>query len=186
MELLFLIKIIYFFVLAVLLAILEIQIEGADGWAANLPTWRPSHEYRMVRVWRKLTGNKELTGYHLFLIIFLLVMVHLPFVWGGYWSWTSELELLGFFMVFVVTWDFLWFVLNPGFSLTDFNAKQVWWHKKWLGKLPLDYYLGWIGSIVLFMPLILIDPIFLPRLLMLLFGNIVFILLLIFIYPHSR
>jgi len=32
---------IYIFVMATVLALLEIQIEGANGWARNLPTWRP-------------------------------------------------------------------------------------------------------------------------------------------------
>lgn len=32
----------YIFIMATVLAILEIQIEGKHGWAKNLPTWRPS------------------------------------------------------------------------------------------------------------------------------------------------
>jgi len=37
----FLIKVVYFYIIAIFLAILEIQIEGKHGWAEKLPTWRP-------------------------------------------------------------------------------------------------------------------------------------------------
>lgn len=35
------IKAVYVFIMALVLAILEVQIEGINGWAKNIPTWRP-------------------------------------------------------------------------------------------------------------------------------------------------
>jgi len=32
---------IYLFVVALVLAFLEVQIEGKHGWASKLPTWKP-------------------------------------------------------------------------------------------------------------------------------------------------
>lgn len=149
---LFLTKVFYFYILAFVLAILEIQIEGPHGWAEKLPTWRPSPENKLVKVYKKLMSQKEFTGYHFFMNILLLLFIHLPFVWGVEWNVFAELEVLGIFFLFVVVWDFLWFVLNPHFSLRDFKKEGVWWHKKWTGWVPTDYFFGIAGSVILLLP----------------------------------
>lgn len=48
-----------FFLIPLVLAHLEIQIEGSHGWAEKLPTWR--WDSRAVRRW----FGKPVTGYHL-------------------------------------------------------------------------------------------------------------------------
>jgi hypothetical protein len=43
-------------------------------------------------------------------------------------------------LVWNVTWDFLWFVLNPHFGWARFRKGQIWWHGgAWVGRLPIDY-----------------------------------------------
>jgi hypothetical protein len=59
--------------LAFILALWEVQIEGKDGWAARLPTWRLENAWVL-----KVTGGRPLTGYHVFMIVFMISMVHLP------------------------------------------------------------------------------------------------------------
>jgi hypothetical protein len=58
--------------LAFILALWEIQIEGKDGWAAKLPCWRLEKGWLV-----KLTGGRPITGYHLFMTLFLIAMVHM-------------------------------------------------------------------------------------------------------------
>lgn len=69
---------IYIFILAVFLAILEIQIEGPHGWAKNLPTWRPKSKGLILRLYQKLMSDREATGYHMVMFTFVLLMFHLP------------------------------------------------------------------------------------------------------------
>ena len=65
----------YLFALCHILARVEIHIEGPHGWAVNLPTWRWGPNW-----WLNLTNGKELTGYHVWLTLFLIGMFHLPLI----------------------------------------------------------------------------------------------------------
>lgn len=142
---LFTIKVVYIFVIAVILAILEIQIEGPHGWAKSLPTWRPNPESRVGKIFSFFAHGKECTGYHLSLFVMLFLFFHLPFVSGTPWNWQLELEALALYTWFVVIWDFLWFVLNPHHPLKYLFLKKFWWHDKYVGKFPVDYYWGWLS-----------------------------------------
>jgi hypothetical protein len=51
---------IFTLVLAIITALWEIQVEGKEGWAKQLPT------FRINVFFRKLLGGKPLTGYHIF------------------------------------------------------------------------------------------------------------------------
>lgn len=143
----------YIFIIAILLAILEIQIEGAHGWAKNLPTWRPSKEKWYVRLYEKMMSGREFTGYHLTMFTFVLAIFHLPYVFGLSWGWEHWLKTLSFFFIFIVLWDYLWFVLNPHYPLARFKKEHIWWHKKWLLGAPVDYYGGVILSGLIFLPI---------------------------------
>ena len=71
--------------LAVILALWEIQIEGKDGWAANLPCWRLEKGW-VVR----LTGGTPITGYHVYMIVFMLAIIHLPLFFVNWSSLVSS------------------------------------------------------------------------------------------------
>ncbi len=137
--------IVFMVFMAFVLAWWEIQIEGKDGWAANSPGWR-INKGRLMR----LTGGVPITGYHVFMTVFLIAIVHLPLFFID-WNWRLEILLL-VGMVFIE--DFLWFLLNPYFGIRNFRKEKIWWHKKWLGPVPAMYwFLGsltialiWIGS----------------------------------------
>lgn len=147
---------VYLFVLAVVLAILEIQIEGAHGWAQNLPTWRPTN-IKFRKIYQKIMSGKEPTGYHLIMFTFVLLILHLPYVFGLELTLFNWLKTISFFFMFIVLWDFLWFVLNPHYPLKHFTKEHIWWHKKWWGWLPTDYYFGIIISFLVLIPITL-DP----------------------------
>ena len=53
-------------------------------------------------------------------------------------------------MVWVVTWDFLWFVLNPRFGWARFRKGEVWWHNRTgSGGSPIDYWMSVVASLAL-------------------------------------
>lgn len=138
----------FIIVTAILLAKVEIQIEGKDGYAKNFPiTWRTRNKW--VRIF--LTG----TSYHLYMGLFLLVFVHLGFVVGWPWSPAKEMLVLSFLVLMTVAEDFLWFVLNPHYGVRKFRAKEVGWFQ-WVWGVPIWYWwylpIGmslYIGSVIL-------------------------------------
>jgi hypothetical protein len=116
---------------------LEIEIEGPNGWAANLPTWRICNRWTRI-----FYGCRPLTGYHLWLQIFVVLLAHLPFGMSfWHWSWGLELQVIGFVILFFIVEDFLWFVLNPAYGLRRFRARHIWWHAPtWWWIMPRDYW----------------------------------------------
>jgi hypothetical protein len=129
--------------LSFILAEWEIQIEGKDGWAAKLPGWSVKKGWIM-----KLTDGRPLTGYHVFMTIFLIGIVHLPLFFRQ-WSLQLESLLLGFYVGMVFIEDFLWFVLNPYYGIKSFRKGKIWWHKHWLGPIPSLYWILLIIFIIL-------------------------------------
>lgn len=123
---------------ATVFALLEVQIEGEDGWAAALPTWRVDN-----RCTRRLMGSRPLTGYHLYLHLFVLVLVHLPFALSlAPVTWRAEMRILAFLILFWILEDLLWFVFNPRFGLRRFTREHVWWHApSWWWIAPREYWI---------------------------------------------
>ena len=124
----------YFFFIALILAHLEIQIEGPHGWAEKLPTWRWDGP-----VVRRLFG-KPVTGYHVCLVTCILLFLHVPQFYAG--SWEREADLLAMFFFLTVTWDFLWFACNRHFGVARFRRGQVWWFPAWTLGVPREYFRG--------------------------------------------
>jgi hypothetical protein len=132
----------YLVITAFAFAKVEIEIEGPHGWAATLPTWR------ICNRWTKIFyGSRPLTGYHLWLQLFVFLIAHLAFPLGlSAWSWAMELRVIGFVILFFLVEDFLWFVVNPAFGIRRFRAEHIWWHAPtWWWIMPRDY---WVFSIV--------------------------------------
>ena len=104
-------------------AYLETQIEGSDGWAQNLPTWRQK------------INDFELTGYHLSIWIFLFLIMHFPALFVDNWTVKKECYVLSFFFLFLLCEDTLWFKIND-----NFNGDDYWRHPKFLNA-PYFFYL---------------------------------------------
>jgi hypothetical protein len=128
---------VFAFVNAAIFALLEIQIEGPQGWAANLPTWRVENRWTKI-----FYGGKTLTGYHFYILLFVLVILHGPFALGLIaFSWPAELRILACMILFWVLEDFLWFVFNPAFGLRRFRKEFIPWHAPaWWWIMPRDYW----------------------------------------------
>lgn len=132
--------------LAYVFAKVEIQIEGKDGgWAANLPTWRIEKHWLLDVFF----GGRPLTGYHAWVLTFVLLMFHFPLLLLWQWSWQLEARVMGSFIIFWIVEDFLWFILNPGWGWKRFNQREVRWHKHWVMRLPTDYWTFATVSILL-------------------------------------
>lgn len=115
----------------------EISIEGANGWAKNLPTWRLPPSSWVSKVF---FSDKPATGYHIWLEITAISVIHSVYIFVAP-SWNIELRILAFFLFFCVVEDFLWFALNPAFGIKNFRADKIWWHQKhWWIFAPRDYY----------------------------------------------
>ncbi len=148
---------IYIFALAVVLAVLEIQIEGPNGWAKNLPTWRPHPQKWYSQIYSKIMSGREFTGYHLTMFIFVFMIFHLPYVFGLEVTLDHWLKTISYYLMFSVMWDFLWFVLNPHYPLKNFTKEYISWHKRWLGYAPVDYYSVPMMSLLVILPLIILQ-----------------------------
>ena len=135
----------YLFLICFSLANMEIQIEGANGWASKLPTWRNTNPNL---TW--IFGGRPITGYHVFLNLVLLTFFHFPLLFSSV-SLLNEMTILYCYVIVGVIWDLQWFILNPSFGIANYNASKIWWFKKWAFGFPVDYYFGIVLSFVFFM-----------------------------------
>jgi len=126
----------YVFALCLALAYLEVQIEGPNGWASALPTWRSTDPR-----WTWILGGRPVTGYHVGLNALLALALHWPILFKR-WTLIDECRVLQAFAVMAFVWDFLWFVLNPAFGLGRYDAAHVWWFRHWALGVPVDYWIG--------------------------------------------
>ena len=126
---------------------LEVQIEGRNGWASSLPTWKINKHLLLDLLY----GGRPLTGYHVWAFCSVFFFFHLPYFVMHSWSFRLERMALGGYSLFWILEDCFWFLLNPHFGLRKFNRENVWWHKRWLLKLPVDYWvLGALAGILLY------------------------------------
>ena len=131
------------------LAGIEIEIEGGVGWAERLPTWYFKRGL-IGRVYGLVMGQRPLTGYHVYAFTIPLLILHLPYVMGVDWTLAGELRTIATYFVLAVVWDYLWFVLNPAYTVRRFRRGNVWWFEvPWIWRFPLDYYLSVALSIAL-------------------------------------
>ncbi|MDE2491051.1 MAG: hypothetical protein KGM24_09385 [Elusimicrobia bacterium] len=128
------------FALCHFLARVEIEIEGAHGWAEKLPTWRWGPEW-----WLDLTNGKTLTGYHLWLTLFLLAVFHFPLAVAGF-SRALWAECLSSYLLLTGMWDLQWFVWNPAWGFARLRRDPVPWFRFKLLGLPVDYYFAVAAS----------------------------------------
>jgi len=135
----------YLFLICFFLANLEIQIEGPNGWASKLPTWRVTDPH-----WTWIFGGRPITGYHVFLNLLLLSFFHFPLLFTSF-SLAKEIKIIYSFSIIAVIWDFQWFVLNPYYGISNYKKENIWWFKNWIFGFPADYFFGIIVSFIIFL-----------------------------------
>jgi len=129
-------------VLAFFFAKVEIHIEGRNGWAANLPTWRIEKHWLLDVFW----GGRPMTGYHAWLFPFLFLVAHWGFFITGVWSVRLEVRALASGATFLMLEDFLWFVCNPHFGFRSFRKGRVPWHPRWFCGMPVEHWIFGVGG----------------------------------------
>ncbi|MFA5031245.1 MAG: hypothetical protein WC495_06710 [Patescibacteria group bacterium] len=145
MDISFIAFVIFIFFSSTVHALLEIQIEGQNGWAGKLPT-------RIFKNWwtRHFTEVGHITGFHIFTVLFVLVFAHFPVLFVEQWTMYHEAFVLSFVFLHFVLEDFLWFVYNPAFGIKKFSRAHIWWHTHWFLGLPASYWAGVICGIALY------------------------------------
>jgi hypothetical protein len=138
---------IFTILISAVLAKLEIQIEGKNGWAGQLPTWRISN---IVTSFVLGDAYHPLTGYHFYLGMLVAFFFHFPFVAGIPWTLAFELKLLAMFFLFWLVEDFLWFVFNPHYGFFRFTKSNVPWHSRWVFGVPFSYYKFFLLALLLY------------------------------------
>jgi hypothetical protein len=132
--------------LAFCFAKVEIAIEGKNGWATSLPTWRLPETHWASRLF---FGGRPATGYHVWLQLFIFSVFHLSYLVVPP-TLAAELRILSFYVLFWVVEDFLWFVLNPDFGLARFKKSHIPWHPHWWLFAPSEYFIFGVIGIVLY------------------------------------
>ncbi len=132
--------IIFSFITATILALFEIQIEGPHGWAEKLPTWILKNPFNKVANW------PHLTGYHIYMWLFILTISQSPFVFGLPFSLKQELIMIQTWFFILALEDFMWFVLNPAWGVKKFFNSHVPWHQGKILFFPKNY---WVSAAIL-------------------------------------
>ena len=123
-------------IVAFLVALLEIQIEGVHGWADKLPTWKFK------------VGKAVITGYHVFLALTILVLFHAPYFLSSCTpTLHDEAAIMGMYVLFWVIEDTLWFFLNTKFRRLC-TTEDNWRRPKILG-VPVLYLVLYVIILVL-------------------------------------
>jgi hypothetical protein len=130
--------------MAFFFAQVEIQIEGASGWAAQLPTWRIEKHWLLDIFW----GGRPMTGYHAWVFSFMVLAFFSPLAFNGRWQRAEAALAFAALLLFWIIEDFLWFLFNPAYGWARFDAAHVPWHKHWFLGAPNDYWVA-VGSAVL-------------------------------------
>jgi len=128
---------IWMIILALFHALNEVQIEGKNGWARHLPT------FRINVFFYKFLGGKPLTGYHLYMLLMFITIFHGIFLFQT-WDIQTECSIFGYFSLYFVIEDFLFFVVNPHYKLKNFKKGKIEWHKRWFWGCPWTYWWGMI------------------------------------------
>jgi hypothetical protein len=140
--------VLFLLVLSFIFAKVEIAVEGSHGWAERLPTWKLSSNHWVSKMF---FGGRQATGYHAWVNLFVFIFVHFAYVFQSF-SWSIELKLISFYILFWICEDFLWFVLNPAFGINRFKKQYIWWHEKnWWFFAPREYFIFIPIGIALFL-----------------------------------
>lgn len=130
-------------IVAAIFALLEIQIEGENGWASKLPTWKLNNPFRTILNW------PYLTGYHFYFNFLLLALLQLPFFVGFSFNLLNEVLIFEIYLLILLQEDFFWFVLNPKWGVKRFFTDEIPWHSKKILCSPRNYWIGFVIVVVL-------------------------------------
>lgn len=138
---------VWMIILAYFHACQETEIEGKAGWARHLPTFRIS-----VFI-TKLLFAKEITGYHIYMLLMFLTIFHLPILFIPF-NLKLECQIIGLLCFYWTIEDFIFFLVNPHFGIQRFRKGCISWHKRWciFNLIPVSYFWAIIlGTLLLYL-----------------------------------
>lgn len=111
----------------------EASVEGENAWNKGKLGWKIKWKNRII-----------LTSYHFWLFwVMFPALIAIPLALD--FSWRFFGIILSAYFSGLVIEDYFWFVVNPKFTLKNFNPKDVKWHV-WMqiGKfhIPYNYIIG--------------------------------------------
>ena len=112
---------IFVFVVSIIYSLIEIEMEGKNGWCTHLPTAK--------------NVISSFTLYHLLMMALVFVIFYQMFHKKDIWI------MIFYITMFFFIEDFLWFVLNPYFTIKNYNKENITWHKTWISGQPLENYI---------------------------------------------
>ena len=126
---------------ALIYALLEIEMEGKHGWCEKLPTAK------------RVVG--PFTLYHVYMNIFIVIMISMIFIPRFYVAcnsseftpWSAVCCFVFYLLLWFLLEDFLWFVMNPHYTLCKYKKEHIKWHTQWVGPVPLHNILGILGLV---------------------------------------
>lgn len=113
---------VFVFFVALLYSLMEIEMEGKDGWCKNLPT------AKNVLV--------SFTWYHILMMVIIILIFYQTFQHLDIWM--TVFYITSFFLIE----DFLWFVFNPFYGINNYKQENIPWHKNWSAELPIENFVG--------------------------------------------
>ena len=88
-------------------------------------------------------GDRPLTGYHVYAFMIPLLMLTCRSCSASTGRLAGELIAFGTYFALAVVWDYLWFVLNPAYTVRRFRKGNVWWFEQpWIWRVPDRLLLG--------------------------------------------
>lgn len=122
-------NLIYVLLSSFVYSLIEIELEGKDGWMTKIPTANIVY-----------FGGKYLTLYHVYMIFMIIIGV--CFQNRMEFTINSFLHSASYVFLFLLLEDILWFVFNPYFTIKRYRKGIVWWHSSqpWIFGMPLHNY----------------------------------------------
>ena len=119
----------FILITSTLYSLIEIEIEGPEGWCKKIPT-----PY-IIDI-----GTKKMTLYHLYMLLFIIVIV--SFQTNLSITIESLLYTISNVILFIVLEDTMWFIFNPYYTIKNYKKEKIWWHSNqpWFFGLPSDIY----------------------------------------------
>jgi len=119
---------VFIFSYATLYSLLEIELEAKEGWCKNLPT-------------PVVLGN--FTLYHILMNIIVIITISKVYIKD-----ITNIEDVSQAIFYIAAWflieDFMWFVLNPFYTLSKYKEDEIWWHARrpWYFGIPEHNLIG--------------------------------------------
>lgn len=133
---------IFLIAFSILCALMEIQIEGENGWAKDLPTWKIKNPFM------KIIGWPTIDGYHLSFWGIMILVFHAPFFFGFPFTRENELLVIEMIIIFSILEDFLWFAFNPKWGLKRFFKEEIPWHPNKFLFFPQNYWISFLLVVI--------------------------------------